>query len=125
VSARNTVVAQEPETSTQPLPPADPAPGQTSGDADGSEEDLKALGRQALGSADRIPVPDVAEVPAPAPHPEPTAEEDQEKFDLARVAWLATALSCLLAAVILALDGYAGYAGVTAAVALAAAINLV
>ena len=123
MSARNTVVAQEPETSTQPLPPTDPGPGRPSGDADGSEEDLKALGRQALESADRTSLPDVAEVPAPAP--QPAAEADEERFDLARVAWLATVLSCLLAVVILALDGYAGYAGVTAAVALAAAINLV
>ncbi len=33
-------------------------------------------------------------------------------------------LSCLLAVTILVLDGYVGYAGVTLAVALAAAINL-
>ncbi len=35
-----------------------------------------------------------------------------------------TVLSLLLAVTILALDGYAGYAAVTLAVALAAAINL-
>jgi hypothetical protein len=44
--------------------------------------------------------------------------------DLARVSWLATAIACLIAAVILAVDGYYGYAGVTFAVAVSAAINL-
>jgi hypothetical protein len=44
--------------------------------------------------------------------------------DLARAAWLVTVLACLLAVAILVLDGYAGYAGVTLAVAVAAAINL-
>lgn len=46
-------------------------------------------------------------------------------MDLGRIAWLATALACLLAVVILLLEGYYGYAGVTFAVALSAAINLV
>ncbi|MFZ0043708.1 MAG: hypothetical protein WAK93_20535 [Solirubrobacteraceae bacterium] len=45
-------------------------------------------------------------------------------MDLARVAWLATVIACLIAAVILLLEGYYGYAGVTFAVALSAAINL-
>ncbi|MGI8505553.1 MAG: hypothetical protein ACR2MK_01905 [Solirubrobacteraceae bacterium] len=46
-------------------------------------------------------------------------------MDLARIAWLATALACLVAVVILLLEGYYGYAGVTFAVAVSAAINLV
>jgi hypothetical protein len=41
-----------------------------------------------------------------------------------RVAWLVTVLVCLLAAAILLLSGYVGYAGVAVAVAIAAAINL-
>ena len=45
-------------------------------------------------------------------------------MDLARVAWLATVLACLIAAAILLVEGYYGYAGVTFAVALSAAINL-
>lgn len=45
-------------------------------------------------------------------------------MDLARLAWLTTALACLIAVVILALQGYYGYSGVTLAVALSAAINL-
>ncbi len=45
-------------------------------------------------------------------------------MDLARVAWLATVLACLIAVLILVLQGYLGYAGVTFAVAVSAAINL-
>lgn len=44
--------------------------------------------------------------------------------DLGRIAWLATVLACLIAVLILALQGYYGYAGVTLAVAISAAINL-
>jgi hypothetical protein len=43
---------------------------------------------------------------------------------LARVAWSVTALICLVTAAILGLRGYYGYAFVTFAVAVAAAINL-
>lgn len=45
-------------------------------------------------------------------------------MDLARIGWLATVVACLVAVLILALQGYYGYAGVTLAVALSAAINL-
>jgi uncharacterized membrane protein len=41
-----------------------------------------------------------------------------------RLAWLITGLVCLLAALILLLSGYVGYAGVAVAVGLAAFINL-
>ena len=44
--------------------------------------------------------------------------------DLGRIAWLGTVLVCLIAVLILVLQGYYGYAAVTFAVALAAAINL-
>jgi len=44
--------------------------------------------------------------------------------DLVKIAWLAVVLICLITVLILALQGYYGYAGVTLAVALAAAINL-
>jgi len=40
------------------------------------------------------------------------------------MAWLGTSLACLIAVVVLVLQGYYGYAGVTFAVAVAAAINL-
>jgi hypothetical protein len=44
--------------------------------------------------------------------------------NLGRIAWLVTAFSCLVIAAILLLQGYYGYAGVTFAVAVSAAINL-
>ncbi len=44
--------------------------------------------------------------------------------DLARLGWLVTVLACLVAVLILLLEGYFGYAGVTFAVAASAAINL-
>jgi hypothetical protein len=44
--------------------------------------------------------------------------------DLARFGWLATVLVCLVAVLILGLQGYYGYAVVTFAVAVSAAINL-
>jgi hypothetical protein len=43
---------------------------------------------------------------------------------LERLAWLVTVLACLVAAFILVLEGYYGYAGVTLAVAVSAAINI-
>ena len=45
--------------------------------------------------------------------------------DLGRIAWLGTVVVCLIVVLILVLQGYYGYAAVTFAVALAAAINLV
>ena len=43
---------------------------------------------------------------------------------LPKIAWLVTVAICLIAALILLLSGYIGYAGVVSAVALAAGINL-
>ncbi len=45
-------------------------------------------------------------------------------MNLARAAWLLTVLACLVAVLVLILDGYYGYAGVTLAVAISAGINL-
>lgn len=45
-------------------------------------------------------------------------------MDLARVGWLATVIACLIAVLILSLQGYYGYAGVTLMVAVSAGINL-
>lgn len=45
-------------------------------------------------------------------------------MDLARIGWLTTVAVCLIAVLVLALQGYYGYAGVTLAVAISAAINL-
>ncbi len=43
---------------------------------------------------------------------------------LSRLAWTIVVGICLLAAILLALGGYNGYAGVSIAVAVSAAINL-
>jgi len=43
---------------------------------------------------------------------------------LPKIAWSATVAICVIAALILLLSGYVGYAGVVFAVALAAGINL-
>lgn len=45
-------------------------------------------------------------------------------MDLGRIAWLVTVLACLIAVLILVLEGYLGYALVTFVVAASAAINL-
>ena len=45
-------------------------------------------------------------------------------MDLSRFAWLVTVVVLLVAVLVLVLQGYIGYAGVTFAVALCAAINL-
>jgi hypothetical protein len=44
--------------------------------------------------------------------------------DFERLAWLVTTGACLIAALVLLVEGYLGYAGVLAAVGLSAAINL-
>jgi hypothetical protein len=43
---------------------------------------------------------------------------------LARISWLITVGICMVTALVLLISGYDGYAGVTVAVAIAAAINL-
>jgi hypothetical protein len=53
------------------------------------------------------------------------SEADQNTaVDLGRIAWLGTVIVCLIVVLILVLQGYYGYAAVTFAVAVAAAINL-
>jgi hypothetical protein len=43
---------------------------------------------------------------------------------LSRIAWMITVAICLVAALLVLLNGYSGYAGVLLAVAIAAAVNL-
>jgi hypothetical protein len=45
-------------------------------------------------------------------------------MNFTRVAWLATVVVALVTALLLALSGYTGYAGLGVAVAISAAINL-
>jgi hypothetical protein len=50
--------------------------------------------------------------------------DKNRRVDLARIGWLVTVLALAIAVLVLALQGYYGYAGVTLAVAISAAINL-
>jgi uncharacterized membrane protein len=45
-------------------------------------------------------------------------------MSLNRIAWIVTVLACLVASLLLLISGYQGYAAVTLAVGLSAAINL-
>jgi hypothetical protein len=45
-------------------------------------------------------------------------------MQLGRIAWLVTTVTCLVAAAVVLVDGYRGYAAVAFAVAISAAINL-
>jgi hypothetical protein len=49
---------------------------------------------------------------------------EESTVNLGRAAWLVTVIACLVAVLILILNGYYGYAGVTLAVAISAGINL-
>ncbi len=53
------------------------------------------------------------------------ARQHNRHVDLARFAWLAAVLVLLVAVLVLVLQGYYGYAGVTFAVAVSAAVNLI
>lgn len=76
------------------------------------------------------------QIPAGRPNPPPQrangaverasfqSEGENKRVDLARIAWLVTVGLCLIAVLVLVLYGYIGYAAVTLAVAVAAAINL-
>jgi hypothetical protein len=43
---------------------------------------------------------------------------------LSRISWLVTVAVCLIAALLLLLNGYSGYAGILLAVGVSAAVNL-
>jgi hypothetical protein len=51
-------------------------------------------------------------------------DTDESTVNLGRAAWLVTVGACMIAVLVLVLDGYYGYAGVTLAVAISAGINL-
>jgi hypothetical protein len=110
--ARDLAPGLSPEPARDAAPPAEPAPAR-----DAAEPELRELGRAALARATEQASP---REPDEAARP----EDHNPPVDLARVAWLASVLALLVAVAILALDGYVGYAGVTLAVAVAAAINL-
>jgi hypothetical protein len=49
---------------------------------------------------------------------------ENSDVDLARTSWITLVVVCLIAAVLLAVDGYTGYAITVLAVGLAGAVNL-
>jgi hypothetical protein len=51
-------------------------------------------------------------------------DTEENTVNIGRAAWLVTVGACLIAVLILLLNGYYGYAGVTLAVAISAGINL-
>ena len=65
-----------------------------------------------------------ADRPAPPGTQPSTPTARIRAVDLGRIAWLVTVLACAVAVLILLIKGYYGYAGVTLAVAVSAAINL-
>jgi len=67
--------------------------------------------------------PDAIPSRSDRPSPPPPGD-DHVAAGLGRIAWLITVLVCLVGAAVLGVRGDYGYAGVTLAVALAAAINL-
>ena len=79
----------------------------------------------------RLSIPEtrnLRESPGPVTTPTQRAilrDGENVGMDLARASWLTTFIGCLIAVAILLLQGYYGYAAVTLAVALSAAINLV
>lgn len=93
--------------------------------------DAPASGERDGAPGARRAVPPATQPPPTAPPPpartdarESTAHEQNDRVDLGRIAWLTTVIGCLVAVVVLALNGYTGYAAVTFAVAVSAAINL-
>ena len=72
----------------------------------------------------RPPGGDSSPLVAPSVGPLDGRDRENAPMDLARAAWLSVALACLLAVVILLIQGYLGYAAVTFTVAVSAAINL-
>lgn len=54
----------------------------------------------------------------------PSDAGENSRVNLVRVVWSVTVLLCLIAVVVLVIQGYLGYAAVTFTVALAAGLNL-
>jgi len=62
-------------------------------------------------------------VPSPGGHSRRPGT-DNEAVPLSRISWWVTVVVCLVAALLLLLNGYQGYSGVLLAVGAAAAVNL-
>ena len=89
------------------------------------QQDLRNLRNSSTTTTQIEPHPDPGEPNVtPDGHNDPVDDGQNSAVDLGRLAWLGTVLVCLIVVLILVLQGYYGYAGVTFAVALAAGINL-
>jgi hypothetical protein len=84
---------------------------------------IASLFRNLRTSPPSIDEADRAE-PAGADPPDVGDPDQNTVVNLGRLAWLGTVGACLIAVLILVLEGYYGYAAVTFAVAVAAFINL-
>jgi hypothetical protein len=99
-----------------------PAPGDTPQEPTDSVFRNLRTSPQTIRPNDRAEPTEAAEAEA---EEHSVGEADQNMtVDLGRLAWLGTVGACLIAVLILVLEGYFGYAAVTFAVAVAAAINL-
>ena len=96
-----------------------------SGSCDTPQAPSSSVFRNLRTSPPTITEPDRADPTEAEGEERSVGERDQNMtVDLGRLAWLGTVGVCLIVVVILVLQGYYGYAAVTFAVALAAAINL-
>jgi hypothetical protein len=96
-----------------------------SGAPDTPQDRDSSVFRNLRTSPPTITQPDRAETTeAEVDEPNVGAADQNMAVDLGRLAWLGTVGVCLIAVLILVLQGYYGYAAVTFAVALAAGINL-
>jgi hypothetical protein len=55
---------------------------------------------------------------------EPVTERQNSRVPLSQISWLLTVAICIIAAILVLINGYVGYFAVLLAVAAAAAINL-
>jgi hypothetical protein len=83
---------------------------------------LRASARNPVGGRPRRPP---TGGPSPSRGPVILRNGDNAGVDLARLSWIATVFACVIAVVVLLLQGYYGYAIVTLAVAVSAGINLI
>ena len=96
-----------------------------SGPGDASQDPSSSVFRNLRTSPPTITEQDRADPTEAEGEERSVGERDQNMtVDLGRLAWLGTVGVCLIAVLILVLQGYYGYAGVTFAVAVAAGINL-
>jgi hypothetical protein len=105
-------------------PPAVPDGARAAAVAEGSQAAAVADGLQPPPASPSADTPEPAEARPVEPRGRGNSGREESDVDLGRIAWLLTVLVCAVAVIVLVLEGYFGYAGVTLAVGMAAAINL-